>query len=144
MTTCEDTIVINRPVNELIPLFKDTKHYVDWQPHLVEYETFEGEPGEEGAKARLRKHREPGNDVKMKQTVLTADLPEEYRIKQDTDGVIGYNSFHFEDLGERTQIMARGEYDTEGLMRLVDFFNPKYFDSELKEYLENFKNYAEK
>lgn len=143
MTTYTESITVNRPLKEVTGLFKDTSQYKDWQPELEEYETFVGHPGEEGSKARLRKHAPKGAGIKMKQTVEKDNLPEEYVIKQDTDGVMAHHHFHFHDNDTATQIEARGEYDTDGFMKLVDWFKPSYFKNQLKEYLENFKAFAE-
>lgn len=144
MTTYKESILVNRPMKEVITLFKDTSQYKKWQPELEEFETFEGRPGEEGSKARIRKHAPKGAGIKMKQVVEKDNLPKEYVIKQDTDGVLAHNHFHFEDKQSVTKIEATGNYDTGGFMKLVDWFKPSYFENQLKEYLENFKEFAEK
>ena len=144
MTTYTESITIDRPLKEVLMLFKDTSRYKEWQPELEEFETFEGRPAEEGSKARIRKHAPKGAGIKMKQIVEKDNLPEEYVVKQDTDGVLAWNYFTFEGNNGQTQVHVKGEYDTDGFMKLVDFFNPSYFDKQLKEYLKSFKDFAEK
>jgi len=50
--TCD--ITINQPIDVVIALFDDPDNMKEWQPGLISFEPFSGEPGQPGAKSRLQ------------------------------------------------------------------------------------------
>lgn len=145
MTTYSNELVIDRPLNEVVKLFQDTDKFTEWQPDLIEYDTYEGDPCCAGSKSRLRYKSSKHDDIKMVETVLESNLPEKYKVKYDTDGVQTYQNNHFEEgPSGKTIYRMDSEYDTEGLMKIMDHVNPSYFKKQTDEFMNSFKEYAEK
>lgn len=145
MTEYTKEAVIEKPMHEVVQLFGDHRNFTEWQPELVAYDTFEGDPCCEGARSRLKYDKGRGGSVKMVEKVLKSDLPEEYRVEYDTDGVKNYQTHHFEAINEdKTMYRVKSEYDTDGLMKIASKLNLDHFEKDTENFVQSFKHYAEK
>ncbi len=144
MKSYSTEITINKPLHEVTRLFTAIEHYPDWQPNLDEYNTFEGAPTQTGAKSKIVYKEGRNDDVKMVETVLQNDLPEMYRVKISTDGVISYQDHSFIQEGEnQTSYRIETRYDLDGLMTLMNILNPNHFKKQTEEFMDSFKKFAE-
>ncbi len=143
MKTFTEEILIAKPRKELIELITTIEHYPKWQPDLVDYNTFKGVPLEPGAKTRLV-YREGRNDnIKLVETVVENNLPENLKFKHATAGIISYHNHIFEDNGESTLYTMECDYDFDGLMKVLSIFTASHFKSQVKKFMESFKAFAE-
>lgn len=145
MTEYTKEIVIEKPMHEVVQLFGHHRNFTEWQPDLVEYDTFEGDPCCEGAKSRLKYKKGSGDFVKMVETVEKSNLPEEYKVKYDTDGVNTYQSHHFEAVTDhKTLYRLHAKYETDGLMKVAKALHLDHFEKDTENFVKSFKQYAEK
>ncbi len=136
--------IINRPIEEVIELFIKPEYFTDWQPDLKDYEVYEGQPCTTGAKARLRYATNDGDSILLREIVQENGLPQFYKVRYDTDGVHLYQTNWFEDAGGgKTLYRVENQFNTEGLMTVVSWFQPNHFKKQGEKLVESFKEYAE-
>lgn len=138
-------VIINRPIDEVITLFTKPEHFTKWQPNLSEYEVYEGDPCCTESKARIRMEFKRGDDLKMVETVVENNLPENYEVRYNSEGINIKQFNHFEEAGGgKTLYRVSQQYNTDGLMKLVKLFKPNYFEKQSERFVKAFKDYAER
>ncbi len=138
-----EEITIDKPRTELVKLISTIEHYPKWQPDLVEYNTFKGVPLTAGAKTKLV-YREGRNDnIKLVETVVENNLPDNIKFKHSTEGIISYHNHIFIDNGDTTTYRMECEYDFDGLMKVLSIFTAGHFQTQVKKFMESFKTFAE-
>lgn len=144
MKKYSNEITIARPVEEVCKYFTDIQYFTNWQPDLLDYNTFEGKPCEAGAKSRVVYREGKNDDVKMVETVLENNLPDNYKVKYSTDGVISHQIHHFEEAEDgSTYYRIDTEQDFEGLVKVLNIFSPDHFKHQTQRFMESFKNFVE-
>lgn len=137
-------MTINRPAEETGNLFGAIDRYPEWQPDLNDYKTFEGEPGQSGAKSRLVFKDGKNDNVKMVEHIKENNLPHSFKVRYSTDGVTSYQTHTFKDDGAGgTLYHTDNEIDLDGLMKVMNIFSPKHFEKRTREFMESFKEFAE-
>lgn len=144
MKSYSEEITIEKPRSEVTRLFVAIDQFMKWQPDLTDYQTFQGNPLEEGAKSRLVYREGRGDNIKMVETILENNLPENLKFRHSTDGVVNYQNHIFEDKGDTTLYRVDSEYDLDGLMKVMNIFTPNHFPKQTRKFMESFKEFVEK
>lgn len=138
---CE--IEIERPVDKVVELFDNPNNLKKWMPGLQSFEHISGEPGQPGAKSRL-KFKMGSREIEMIETVTKRNLPEEFSGTYETDGVYNEVSNSFQPIDGGTNWVADSEFRFTSLaMKLMAFFMPGAFRKETMKHLNAFKEFAE-
>ena len=141
--TIETTI--NLPVERIIELFDDRENLSEWQKGFVSFEHESGEAGQVGAKSRL-KYDMNGRKIDMIETIIKRNLPDEFSGTYDADGVhnIIVNRFHAQS-ANITKWEVESEFVFSNMMmKIMGFVAPWLFKKQTKDFMQDFKNFAEK
>lgn len=139
-----EEIEIALPRARVIELFDDPENLGAWQPDLLEFRHEEGEPGEVGARSRLR-YRMGKRECEMVETITRRALPEEFSGTYEAPGMWNEVRNRFEELGpDRTHWTCRSEFRGQTLMmKAMCLLLPGAFRKETRKHLEAFKRFAE-
>jgi len=141
--TCE--IEINQSLDKVIALFDNPDNLKRWMDGLQSFEHLSGEPGQPGAKSRL-KFKMGKREMEMTETVTVRNLPEEFSGFYEMDGVINNIKNHFTTIGEnKTKYSTENEFVIKNnfMMKVISFLMPGLFKKQSMKYLESFKRFAE-
>jgi hypothetical protein len=137
-------IVVNLPRERMIELFDNPDNMPKWQDGLKSFEPISGEPGQPGAKSRL-KYDVNGRMIEMVETIETRNLPDEFSGTYEAKGVWNRveNRF-FEDGADKTRWVSTNEFKFSGLMMTaMGFLMPFAFRKQSRKFMEDFKTFAE-
>lgn len=95
----EITIHLSRA--KVVDLFDNPNNLHKWMKGLQSLETFEGEPGQEGAKSQLF-FQIGKRKIEMVETILKRDLPDFFLSSYESTGVYNEVENHFIDQGAAT------------------------------------------
>ena len=136
-------IEINLPREEVIKLFDNPDNMQKWQPELISFEPISGNPGEEGARSRL-KYKMGKREIEMIETITKRNLPREFNGTYEANGVLNIISNKFIDISEsKTRWTAENEFQLKGFMKLMGIFMPGSFKKQSYKYMIQFKEFAE-
>lgn len=140
--SCEVEIDLN--IDQVIKLFDNPENLREWQPALLSFEPLSGKPGYPGAKSRL-KFKIANQDIEMIETVTVRNLPHEYSGTYDSKGVFNIVKNSFTALSPtRTRFVSDQEFRFSGFMKAVGLMMPDLFKNTSRQYLQNFKEFAER
>ena len=138
---CE--IIINKPLDEVLTLFKDEKNLYQWMEGLKSIEPISGTKGQEGYKCKMVfEHK--GREMEMEETNLKMNLPEEARFAYVSP--MGYNEVGvaLERITDtQTRYKTDNYFKLKGVMRLLAPLMKGSFKKQSMKYLTAFKNFAE-
>lgn len=138
---CE--IEIDLPLKRVIELFDDSNNLSKWQPGLVSFEHISGEPGQAGAKSRL-KYKMGKRNIEMIETITIRNLPEEFSSTYEAKGVFNLVNNNFTELSmSKTKWITENEFQFSGFMKIIGMLMPGTFKKESQKYLMQFKEFAE-
>jgi hypothetical protein len=137
-------IGINLPVNRVVELFDNPENLKLWQPGLISFEHLSGEPGQVGAKSRL-KYKMGKREIEMIETITSRNLPYEFAGTYEAKGVRNTVCNKFVPLSEnRTRLISESEFKFRGFMRIIGLLMPGSFRKQSQKFLEDFKAFAER
>lgn len=137
-------IEINSPVDRVIELFDNPKNMDKWMKGLLSFEPISGNPGQVGAKSRL-KFKMNKREIEMIETITVRNLPDEFSGTYETKGVFNIVKNKFVALpNNRTRYISEQEFQFTGFMKLIGFLMPGAFKKQSMQYLTDFKNFVEK
>ena len=140
--TCE--IKINKPLDKVIELFDNPDNMLKWMLDLQSFEHISGDPGQAGAKSKLR-FKTGKREFEMTETVTVRNLPEEFSGTYEAPG--GTNTVRNRFIavnGKTTKWVSENEFHmTSFMMKLMAFFMPGAFKKQSMKYLQAFKEFAE-
>ncbi len=137
-------IVIKQPLEKVIELFDNADNMKEWQPGLISFKTIEGTPGQPGAKAELR-YQMGKRTIEMVETIMVRNFPKEFTGTYETKGVYNIVRNYFEAIDEsQTKYICEHEFKFSGFMKVIAFFMPLAFKKQSMQYLEQFKEFAER
>ena len=138
-----EEIIINKPLNEVIDLFKSPDNLKCWQRGMKSTKLLKGKSGEEGAKRKLSIRLE-GRDISMIETITKCDLPHHWHARYTSQGLISYQENYFEKRGKhQTYWKNSSEFQFEGYMKIVGRLLPGIFKRRSKTIMKDFKAFAE-
>lgn len=138
-------ITINLPREEVIRKLDNPENMKHWQKGLINYSLLTGNPGEDGSKMLLEYQMGKRNMV-LTETILKNKFPTEFHAIYDAKGVhnIQKNYFHEID-ANTTKWVSETEFQFGGfMMKVMGTLMPGAFKKQSKQYLTDFKNFAEK
>jgi hypothetical protein len=139
--TCE--LNINIPRKKVIELFDNPDNLKKWQPELVSFEHMSGEPGQVGAKSKLR-YKMGKREVDMIETITVRNLPDEFSGSYEAKGV--FNTFinKFEAIDENTtRWWTESDFQFSGFMSIMSIFMGGAMRKQTETMMNNFKQFAE-
>lgn len=137
------TIEIEKPIDEVVALFDNADNLYAWMEGLESFEHLSGEPGQVGAKSRL-KFKMGKRDIEMIETITVRDLPDEFTGTYDAEGVFNIVKNRFEAINPtRTRYISEQEFQFTGFMKIFGWLMPGAFRKQSMKYLEAFKTFAE-
>ncbi len=139
-----NTVDINLPRQRVIELFDSSENLSEWMPGLQSFEPISGQPGEEGAKSRLR-FKMGKREMEMIETISKRDLPKEFHGTYDTKGVHNIQENYFEEIdANTTRWTSHSEFQFASIgMKLMGWLMPGAFKKQSQKFMDNFKEFAE-
>lgn len=139
-----EQITLTLPRNKVIELFSDPENLSKWMCGLQNLEHLEGEPGQVGAMSRLT--MKMGKRVMvMTETITRNELPTEIDFEYECDGVHNTVRNQFVELSEKETVWETiNVFKFDGLMmKIMGTIMPFMFRKQTREYMGNFKAFAE-
>ena len=136
-------IDLDLPRERVIELFDDPDNLPKWQPGLISFEHASGEPGQPGAKTRL-KYVFGKREIDMAETIEARNLPDEFTAIYEAKGAWNRVENRFVETGPS---QAKWIFDTEfrcgGMLKVMAFFMPGMFKRSSIKDMQRFKAFAE-
>jgi len=142
--TC--TIEIDRPIEEVVTLWKDESNYEHWQEGFQSKELLSGEKGQVGAKSKILLSSK-NQKMELIETIEINNLPEEHKVYVEHIHMCNYMTTKFISLSEKqTMYSTTVEYTQfNGFMpKLMAKLFPSMFRKQVQKWLDQFKGFAEK
>ena len=134
---------IDRPLNEVVEKFDNQDNYSKWMKGLESYENIEGKQGQEGAKNRFI-FKMGKRKMQMVETVLKHDLPQQYLVSYEVNGVYNEVDNRFEKIDDQKTLYTTKQYfKFKGMMKIMAFFIGKSFKKQSLKYANDFKKFVE-
>ena len=132
------------PRAEVVRLFDSTENLYKWQPELITFDHMSGEPGQVGAKSKL-KYKMGNREIEMVETVTRRNLPDEFAGTYEAKGVWNEVVNRFAEIGsDRTKWTIDTEFRCGGIiMKLMALLMPGAFKKQTWKFMEQFKEFAE-
>lgn len=138
-----NSVIIDKPIDQVIALFDNFENMKKWQPDLQSYEHLEGVSGQPGAKTKLT-YLHGKRKTEMIETIVVRNLPEEfsgtYEMKSITNHM--HNSFKEIENG-KTEWVSHTEFIFSGFMKIMAFFMGWSFKKMSQKMMYQFKDFAE-
>lgn len=137
-------VIINKPLSRVIELFDSEENLYKWMDGLQSYVHVSGEPGKEGAVAKMR-FTMGKRDVEMTETTTKNNFPHEYSAIYETKGIYNPQQNLFTAIDENTtkyETFSEFKFDGFG-MKLMGWLMPGAFKKQSQKYLDAFKEFAE-
>ncbi|MGB7786229.1 MAG: SRPBCC family protein [Salinimicrobium sp.] len=136
-------IEINRPIDEVVALFKNPENLYKWMDGLQSYQQLSGVPGQPGAKSKLE-FKMGKREIEMVEIIKVNDLPEEFTATYEAKGVFNVISNKFIELPDgRTRYITENEFRFKGFMKLMGWLMPGAFKKQSWKYMLAFKEFVE-
>lgn len=136
-------VAIDLPRARVIELFDDPDNMPMWQPDLVSFEHESGEPGQPGAKSKLR-YKMGKREIEMIETITSRNFPDEFSGTYEAQGVWNSVANRFSEEGpEKTRWTMESEFKCSGFMRIIAFLFPGSFKKQSLKMMNQFKDFAE-
>ncbi|NNE27423.1 MAG: SRPBCC family protein [Saprospiraceae bacterium] len=139
------SVIINKPLDEVVALFKDPDNLKHWQDGFQSYEPLSGAPGEPGSKSAFV-YQQGKNRIELEETIEVNDLPDEFTADYVHTHMSNKMTNHFESLpGGQTLYEAYIDYyKLNGWMiKLMVKLFPGMFKKQTQKWLDQFKKFAE-
>lgn len=136
-------VEIEKPINKLVELIQDPECTLQWLEGLRSVEHISGEFRQPGAKSKVVFDSAAGRML-ITETVLSNDLPNEYRIRYDGQGYVSFSNYSFEVVSENlTKFTMSQEVELKGALRLAQGLVRGKVKRQLQKSAESFKRFAE-
>lgn len=137
-------IEINKPLDSVIELFDNPNNMEKWMKGLQSFESISGNPGQIGAKSRL-KFKMGKREIEMIETITVRNLPAEFSGTYEAKGVFNVVKNKFISLPDgKTKYISEQEFRFSGFMKIIGFLMPSAFKKQSMQYLVDFKKFVEK
>ena len=134
-------IEINRPLDQVIKLFRNRENLPKWQHGLLSDEPMPLRDGQRTYQLTFQLGR---RKMKMIETIIRDALPAHYDVLYKMKGVKHsvQNSF-FAQGNDKTKWISEVEYRFTGLMNLISRFMKSGFEKQSRALMYSFKRFAE-
>ncbi|MEX1192621.1 MAG: SRPBCC family protein [Brumimicrobium sp.] len=134
---------IDRPIKEVIEKFDNQDNYSSWMKGLESFENIEGKQGQEGAKTKFN-FKMGKRNMEMIETVLKRELPKQYLVSYEVNGVYNEVDNRFEKIDNQKTLYTTHQYfEFKGFMRFLAFFIRGSFKKQSLKYANDFKKFVE-
>jgi uncharacterized membrane protein len=134
---------IDRPIKEVVEKFDNQDNYSRWMKGLESFENIEGEQGQEGSKTRFNFKMDKRN-MQMIEAVLKRDLPKQYLVSYEVNGVYNEVDNRFEKIDDQKTLYTTHQYfKFKGMMKVMGFFMGRSFKKQSLKYANDFKKFVE-
>ncbi len=139
-------VEINKPLEEVIPLFDNPDNLYKWMEGLQSFEHISGTPGQPGAKSKL-KFKVGKREMVLIETVTVRNLPKEFTGTYESEngkGALNIVRNEFVKLSPaKTKYISESEFQFKGFMAIIAVLMKGAFKKQSLKYITNFKNFAE-
>lgn len=136
-------IIIDKPRKDIIKTFEDSSLLPHWQRGLKRSRVISGKAGEEGSKRRLYISIE-GQSIKMTETIIKKNLPEEWHGQYTSKGMKSIQRNYFQVLDDhKTKWTSHSEFEFSGFMKLISKLLPDIFKKRSVMVQLDFKTFIE-
>lgn len=138
-------VIIELPLREFIHKFDSADNMKHWQRGLESIEHISGIPGMLGAKMKL-KYKSEKRTIEIVETITHRNLPHEIHGVYSTKGIDNLQENYFEETSNTTcKWVSKSEFlPLNFKMRSMLILMPKAFKKQSRQYMMDFKNFAEK
>ena len=136
-------LIVDISLNKLIELFENPENLKKWQPNVISFNHVSGEMGQVGAISQIH-YNMIVKKIVMKETILKRNLPEEFVLFYESDGVSNTVTNNFKELGDnRTRWIMQNNFKFGGLMKYAALALKSVFRKQTEQTMERFKKFAE-
>lgn len=137
-------IEIDHTRERVIELFDSVENLPRWQAGLLSFEPIEGEPGQVGAKSRM-KFKMGKRTMEIVETITVRELPERFDGTYEAPGMWNLVENEFHELpGGRTKWVSHNTFKGESfMMKVMLKLMPGAFRKQTLKYMQAFKEFAE-
>lgn len=134
---------IDRPLKEVVEKFDNQDNYSSWMKGLESFENIEGKQGQEGSKTKFI-FKMGKRNMEMIETVLKRDLPKQYVVSYEVNGVYNEVDNRFDKIDDHKTLYTTQQYfKFKGMMKILAFFIGKSFKKQSLKYANDFKKFVE-
>ena len=139
-----NSVIINLPRQRVIELFDSSENLAKWQPGFVSYEHLSGDPGKEGAQAKMI-YQMGSRTTEMIETITLNTMPDDFNSTYETKGVHNIQENKFRQKGpDVTEWTSISEFKFSTFpMKLIGWVMPGAFKKQTCKFMDSFKEYAE-
>lgn len=136
-------VEINQPIAKVVELFNNEDNLFKWMTGLQSLEHLTGNAGEKGTTTKMI-FKEGKREIKMIETIIENNLPEEFIASYEAKGVYNLAKISFISLTDtKTKYLTEQEFQLRGFMKVFGFLMPGAFKKQTLKYLKMFKDFAE-
>lgn len=136
-------VEIDESLDKLVGLIQDPECTLQWLEGLVSVEHVSGDFRQPGAKSKVVFESAAGKML-ITETVLSNELPKEYRIRYDGQGYTSFSNYSFEAITpKRTKFTMDQEIELKGALKLAAGLIRGTVKRQLQRSAESFKRFAE-
>lgn len=140
-----ETVVIDKPLNEVWEAFDNPQNLKVWQPTLETFEHLSGQPGQPGARSRLV-YKEGKRTIEMTETVAERGanhLSGMYEVGGSVSATTNRVDNTFETVDGSTRWTVASEFRFSGMERFIMPFMKPMFAKRTREDMQRFKEMVE-
>lgn len=136
-------IIVDISLNKLIELFENPDNLKKWQPNVISFEHLSGTLGQVGAVSQIH-YNMIVKKIVMKETIMKRNLPEEFVILYESDGVSNTVTNNFKEIApNKTRWIMHNNFKFGGLMKYAAMALKSVFRKQTEQTMERFKKFAE-
>ena len=137
-------IIVEVPLEQFVKKLNNHENMKHWQRGLYSFEHISGDPGEIGAKMKL-KYNFDKRYMELIETITETRLPHKLFVNYDGKGMHNIQQNFFKQTAEGyTKWICKSEFiPTNFFMRCMILLSPKSFKKQTMVYLRDFKKFAE-
>ena len=138
-------ILIQLPIQKVLNKLQNYNDMKHWQRGFENFEHVSGEPGALGSKMKLN-YKFGSRKFSLLETITYFDFPNEYHLFYDSDGLhnIHKNSFTEVENGITKWVFECECIPTTFSMSVKTLLMPGIYKKQILQYIDDFKNFAEK
>lgn len=136
-------IVVDISFAKLLELFENPDNLKRWQPNVISFTPLSGEIGQVGATAEIR-YDMVVKKIVMKETILKRNIPDEFVLRYDSDGVSNTVTNNFKEIApNKTRWIMQNNFKFGGIMKFAALALKGVFKKQTELTMERFKKFAE-
>ena len=136
-------IIVDISFAKLIELFENYENLKIWQPNIIKYTRLTGELGQPGATSEIR-YNMVIKEMVMKETIIKRNLPEEFVLRYESDGVKNTVTNNFKEIApNKTRWIMENNFEFAGIMKYAALAMKGIFRKQTELTMERFKKFAE-